>query len=150
MRAVCQAVRSGSRRPARPMDRWPRDSHSFELRHYARRKSGSPSRGHATIRRALSVRIGVRGPSVAPSVTGAPGPSLPRHQLPEPIPTYLAALQVERGVSRHTLLAYRRDLADFVAFLGRRRGLRAVTADDVVAFLGTLRGRGLRASSIVR
>ena len=87
---------------------------------------------------------------MAASVTGPPGPSLSRHPLPEPIPTYLAALQVERGASRHTLQAYRRDLADFVAVLGRRRGVAAVTSDDVVAYLATLRRRGLRASSIVR
>jgi integrase/recombinase XerD len=87
---------------------------------------------------------------VAASVTGAPEHSRPRHPLPEAVPTYLAALQVERGASRHTLLAYRRDLADFVTFLGRRRGLAGVTSDDVVAYLATLRTRGLRASSIVR
>ena len=87
---------------------------------------------------------------MAASVTDAPGRPLPRPLLPEPIPTYLIALQVERGVSRHTLAAYRRDLADFVACLGRRRGLAAATPDDVIAYLATLRTRGLRASSIVR
>jgi integrase/recombinase XerD len=87
---------------------------------------------------------------VAASVTGAPGRPLPRQPLPEPIPTYLAALQVERAASRHTLAAYRGDLADFVVFLGRRRGVTTATADDVVAYLAALRARGLRASSIVR
>jgi integrase/recombinase XerD len=87
---------------------------------------------------------------VAASVSGAPGRPLPRQSLPEPVLTYLAALQVERAASRHTTAAYRRDLTDFVAFLGRRRGVATVTSDDVVAYLGTLRGRGLRASSIVR
>lgn len=87
---------------------------------------------------------------MAASVSGAPGRPLPRPALSEPIPTYLVALQVERGVSRHTLAAYRRDLTDFVACLGRRRGVAAVTSDDVVAYLATLRTRGLRASSIVR
>jgi integrase/recombinase XerD len=84
---------------------------------------------------------------VARSVSDAPGRTRP---LPEPIPTYLAALQTEQGVSPHTLAAYRRDLADFVKFLGRRRALSAVTPDDVVAYLGALKTRGLRAGSLAR
>jgi len=70
--------------------------------------------------------------------------------LPEPVSTYLAELQAERGVSRHTLSAYRRDLADFASFLGRRRSVLAVVPDDVVAYLAELRRRGLRGSSIAR
>ena len=80
---------------------------------------------------------------MARSVTDPPGP-LPRHTLPEPVPTFLMALQVERGASRHTLQAYRRDLSDFVRFLGRRRRVTAVTPDDLIAYLQALRARGLR------
>ena len=84
---------------------------------------------------------------MAASVIGAPGrPRL----LAEPVSTYLAALQTEQGVSPHTLAAYRRDLGDFLAFLDRRRTLLAVTPDDVVAYLGALRARGLRSSSAAR
>lgn len=84
---------------------------------------------------------------MAASVIDAPGRSRP---LAEPVATYLAALQTEHGVSPHTLAAYRRDLGDFLAFLDRRRALLAVTPDDVVAYLGALRARGLRASSAAR
>jgi integrase/recombinase XerD len=84
---------------------------------------------------------------VAATVSGAPRRTRP---LPEPIPTYLATLQTEHGASPHTLAAYRRDLADFLAFLGRRRSLSAATPDDVVAYLGALRGRGLSAGSLAR
>jgi integrase/recombinase XerD len=84
---------------------------------------------------------------VAPSVSDATRRSRP---LPEPISTYLAALQTEQGVSAHTLDAYRRDLVDFLAFLGRRRALATVTPDDVVAYLGALRTRGLSAGSRAR
>jgi integrase/recombinase XerD len=84
---------------------------------------------------------------VAASVIDAPRRSRP---LPEPVLTYLAALQAEQGASPHTLMAYRRDLGDFLAFLDRRRGVLTVTADDVVAYLAALRARGLRASSVAR
>jgi len=84
---------------------------------------------------------------VAPSVIDAPRRTRP---LPEPLPTYLAALQAEQGVSVHTLAAYRRDLTDFLAFLGRRRALAAASPDDVIGYLGALRVRGLRASSVAR
>jgi len=84
---------------------------------------------------------------VAAPVSGAPRRTRP---LPEPIPTYLATLQTEHGASPHTLAAYRHDLADFLAFLGRRRSLSAATPDDVVAYLGALRGRGLNAGSLAR
>jgi integrase/recombinase XerD len=84
---------------------------------------------------------------MARSVIDAPG----RHEsLPEPVLTYLAALQAERGISPHTLAAYRRDLGDFATFLGRGRGVLAVTPDDVVAYLTALRTRRLRASSAAR
>jgi len=84
---------------------------------------------------------------VAALVSGAPRHTRP---LPEPLPTYLAALQAEQGVSPHTLAAYRRDLTDFLAFVPKRRPLAAVTPDDVIGYLGALRARGLRASSVAR
>jgi integrase/recombinase XerD len=84
---------------------------------------------------------------VAPSVSDATRRTRP---LPEPLPTYLAALQAEQGVSPHTLAAYRRDLADFVAHLGPRRAPASATPDDVLSYLGALRARGLRAGSLAR
>jgi integrase/recombinase XerD len=84
---------------------------------------------------------------VAASVSDATRRTRP---LPEPLPTYLDALQAEQGLSPHTLAAYRRDLADFVAFLGRRRAPSAARADDVLAYLGALHRRGLSAASLAR
>ena len=84
---------------------------------------------------------------MAASVIGAPRRTGP---LPEPLPTYLVALQTEQGVSPHTLAAYRRDLADFIAFLPKRRVLAMATPDDVIGYLGALRARGLRAASVAR
>jgi hypothetical protein len=64
---------------------------------------------------------------------------------------FLATLSVERNASRHTLDAYRRDLADFFALLGRRR-VTAATAgpDDVVAWMECQRKAGRKASTIAR
>ena len=84
---------------------------------------------------------------MAASVIDAPSGS---RLLSDPVHTYLVALQAERGASRHTLSAYRHDLADFAEFLGRRRSVLAITPDDVVGYLAELRRRGLRASSVGR
>ena len=64
---------------------------------------------------------------------------------------YLGALQSERGASRNTLAAYRRDLGDFLGFLdGRRRPPATASPDDVVAWIERLRARGLAPSSVAR
>ena len=64
---------------------------------------------------------------------------------------YLGALQSERGASRNTLAAYRRDLADFLAHLQTRRlEPGAVSPDDVVGWIERLRQRGLAPSSVAR
>jgi integrase/recombinase XerD len=69
----------------------------------------------------------------------------------DPVVGFLGTLQTERGVSRHTLAAYRRDLADFERFLARRRlPLARVGADDVVSYLEDARARGLAAASVAR
>jgi integrase/recombinase XerD len=64
---------------------------------------------------------------------------------------FLEALQTEAGASRNTVLAYRRDLADFGRFLARpRRELATLGARDVSDYLMTLRRRGLGARSVAR
>jgi integrase/recombinase XerD len=69
----------------------------------------------------------------------------------DPVAGFLGTLQTERGVSRHTLAAYRRDLADFDRFLARgRHPLTEVSADDVVSYLEHARARGLKPASIAR
>jgi integrase/recombinase XerD len=69
----------------------------------------------------------------------------------DPVAGFLGTLQTERGVSRHTLAAYRRDLGDFTRFLERRgTGLLEAQADHVVSYLEHARARGLAAASIAR
>src|SRR4030095_9882120 len=71
--------------------------------------------------------------------------------LMQPVAEYLGALQSERGASRNTLAAYRRDLEDFHRFLRTRRLTPShVTADHVVTWLEGLRARGLAPSSVAR
>ncbi len=69
----------------------------------------------------------------------------------DPVSDFLDALQAERGVSPHTLAAYRRDLADLRTHLRREgRALVAARPEDVVAWIERLRRAGLRASSVAR
>jgi len=64
---------------------------------------------------------------------------------------YLGTLQAERGASRHTLAAYRRDLTDFTGFLhDHRRPLGDVVPDDIVAYVERLRRHGLASGSVAR
>ena len=62
----------------------------------------------------------------------------------DPVAGFLGTLQTERGASRHTLAAYRRDLTDFDRYLTRAgRRLPDARADDIVAYLEDTRRRGL-------
>ena len=76
---------------------------------------------------------------------------------------WLRHLASERRASRHTLVAYERDLAGFLAFLGRHKGgpsgmsdVAEAGATDFWAYLAHRRGQGLspvsaaRALSVVR
>lgn len=65
---------------------------------------------------------------------------------------YLRQLTIERGLSKHTLAAYRRDLDGYLAVLGSRGrdAVAAIDASDVQAFHASLADRGLAASSVAR
>jgi integrase/recombinase XerD len=65
---------------------------------------------------------------------------------------FLSHLAVERGASRNTLSAYRRDLRAYESVL-RSRSVTdpsQASAEDVVAFVGTLQARGLAPASVER
>lgn len=81
----------------------------------------------------------------------------PGRELTAPLEEYLAHLTVERGLSEHTLAAYRRDLTRYTHYLAGlgRRTLADVTEADVGSYIEVLRsgddgGRPLAPSSAGR
>jgi integrase/recombinase XerD len=69
----------------------------------------------------------------------------------DPVAEFLETLQMERGASLNTLLAYRRDLEGFRRYLsGARREITSASATDLTEYLGWLRRRGLAGRSLAR
>jgi len=67
------------------------------------------------------------------------------------INAFLNHLTVEKGLAQNTVTAYRRDLAKFRAFMGRRgTALAAIGRDDVVEFLASLYRQKLDSRSVAR
>lgn len=64
----------------------------------------------------------------------------------------LRQLAIERGLSAHTVAAYRRDLAGYAAVLEARgvTDASAIAREDVAAFRAALADRGLAPSSVAR
>lgn len=71
--------------------------------------------------------------------------------LPLVAEEYLTWLAVERGRSRHTIAAYRRDLGAYVTYLSTRDldELR-VGASEIIAYVGLRRSSGRAAASVAR
>ena len=67
------------------------------------------------------------------------------------LPDYLAALLVERGLARHTVAAYRTDLAAFGKWLAAQdRPATSCERADLRRYITAMRGRGLSARSAAR
>ena len=66
--------------------------------------------------------------------------------LAEDVEEYLAALVSERGLSRNTVAAYRRDLSQYLEFLEGRQP----EPERVAAFVKSLHERGLASNSVAR
>lgn len=64
---------------------------------------------------------------------------------------FLDMLMAERGSASHTVAAYARDIADFLAFLAQKKAVAPeASADDVRAYLETLAANGLAPASRAR
>jgi integrase/recombinase XerD len=73
------------------------------------------------------------------------------HATPLDVEEYLTWLAVEKGRSRNTLAAYRRDLDAYTAWLTARGvALDAVDEPHVVAYVGALRASGRAPASVAR
>src|SRR5262245_45609769 len=69
----------------------------------------------------------------------------------DPIAEFLGSLQIERGASHNTLLAYRRDLEGLSGFLRAERCAVGNASPSVLTkYLGRLRQRGLGSRSVAR
>jgi integrase/recombinase XerD len=67
------------------------------------------------------------------------------------IELFLDMIASERGASRNTLEAYRRDLEDYAGFLSAKRtDTGAASTEDIRAYLAELNRRGFAASSVAR
>ena len=67
------------------------------------------------------------------------------------VDAFLEMMVAERGAARNTIEAYRRDLRDYLDFLGRRkRPVAAAERGDIDAWLAALAAAGLAASSSAR
>ena len=99
-------------------------------------------------RRAPRRRPPQNGPAGAPAVSPR-GPA--RAPLSRRVDTFLEMLAAERGAARNTLQAYRRDLADFSAFVAAR-GWLPEDADGTAVrdYLAHLSGAGMAPSTSAR
>lgn len=93
---------------------------------------------------------------LAPASSNAPSPAAAAiedaGQVGEAIAEYLDHLKVERGLSRNTVAAYERDLADYASFLSLHPlpDLDAISGEQVVGWLSSLADSGLSARSQAR
>ncbi len=80
-----------------------------------------------------------------------PDAELGAGELPLDAEDFLVWLAAERGRSRNTINAYRRDLIGYVAWLGQRHlDVLDVAGDDLIAFVGERRASGAAAASVAR
>jgi integrase/recombinase XerD len=71
--------------------------------------------------------------------------------MKEYIDSFLAFLEVERGMSRNTILSYERDIEKFCGYAQKiKKDVRTLAREDVVDFLMSLKDSNLSSSTIAR
>jgi len=87
-----------------------------------------------------------------PPPFGTRGKVTKMSEAEELVNSFLDYLEIERGLSRNTIQAYRRDLTAFLGFLEREGNRKLAEADAllVVEFMKQQKSRGLAISSIAR
>jgi integrase/recombinase XerD len=89
-----------------------------------------------------------RGPGSRRGARAQPGEAAQRGEIEGLLLDFLAYLELERGLSRNTLEAYRSDLLQFGSFLARRKvGVKDATHGDLAAFIAELSGGELPAAA---
>lgn len=74
-----------------------------------------------------------------------------RKRASDSVGLFLDMMATERGASKNTLDAYRRDLEDYADHLaGKKRDVKAVTTDDIRGYLAALAKRQLASASVAR
>lgn len=73
--------------------------------------------------------------------------------MEDDVKDFLHYLVVERGLSRNTIAAYRRDLQDYIAFMKEKENLRSlneVTRENIIRYMMTLKDRGRASTTLAR
>ena len=109
-----------------------------------------PPRGAPPEKHDNADRASTRHQNPAAHTESAPNPS-----VPDEVREFLTSLERERDYSMHTVRAYRRDLAEFTAYLAERAGTSAWRWDGIDrltirGWLGVLSRRGVSRRSAAR
>ncbi|HET7578434.1 MAG TPA: site-specific tyrosine recombinase XerD [Bacillales bacterium] len=73
--------------------------------------------------------------------------------MEDDVKDFLHYLVVEKGLSRNTVAAYRRDLQDYIAFLKEKENLRSlneVMRENIIRYMMTLKDRGRASTTLAR
>ena len=132
------------------------DAHGFQFSFCSAEKmvysgiDSMPSR-HRPLPGAAATPANGAFPPPAEIEARAPSASQPALPLAPEVRLFLDFSRVEKGLAANSVISYRRDLAEFSAFLRRQgKGFQEVEREDIRAFLAVLHKRGLSARSAAR